>query len=455
MSAGPAPGRHGRLAGMAAGPREQVERHTSTWLTDRFNEGLASLTPESLIYDERGQPARLTKEHFEHLVRKLKILRWLDRLPCESFLDVGAGTDHVPALVRERRDADAYYADLVHEVNLPRAGERLGKLDHAVTLDLRRLPFRDGAFDVVLASEVLEHLVRPVEALAELVRVARRAVIMTSLEALAPDRMRRFLSHVAVDVRRPHVERNFFTVDEFHALLGPDLRHEALLSFPHAPVNPFWPRARIDATFAAIRDRASLEAALVQAARSVPHGPGTMGILLVWTAPGVEVAPPRPAADASLARWLVDEVVSLEYYAFALICAEGVLRRRPEIGPRGPLLDRPVAPALLARLQCPDCRGRLAQAAGALCCADCGARFSTEYGIPILHPTRAPDEAASHEEAVRRLCGADTGRAAAVRRLVTRLRRNEQPPGTWKRAAWRLETAMGSPLRRRGLWPPD
>lgn len=90
----------------------------------------------------------------------------------------------------------------VHELNLPHAGERVGKLDHAVTLDLRRLPFRDGAFDVVLASEVLEHLVRPVEAIAELVRVARRAVIMTSLEALAPGRVRRFLSHVAVDVRR-------------------------------------------------------------------------------------------------------------------------------------------------------------------------------------------------------------------------------------------------------------
>ena len=440
---------------MAAGPGEHAERQTSSWLASGLHESVASLGVETLVYDDQAAPERLTKEHFEHLVRKLKILRWLDRLPCESFLDVGAGADHVPVLVRERRGADTYYGDLVHELNLPRAGERVGKLDHAVTLDLRRLPFRDGAFDVVLASEVLEHLVRPVEAIAELVRVARRAVIMTSLEALAPDRVRRFLSHVAVDVRRPHVERNFLTIAEFRALLGSDLRHEALLSYPDAPANLFWPRERIDATFAAIRDRPRMEAALVRAARPVPHGPGTMGIPLVWTAPGVEVAPARPEQDAALARWLIDEVASLEYYAFAVICAHGLLSRRPDLEPPGPALDRPVAPALLARLQCPDCRGPIVQATAALRCTGCGTTFPTEFGVPILHPTRTPDEATARTEAVQRLCGSDATRAAAVRRLAARLRRNERPPGTLKRAAWRVELALGSPLRRRGLWPVE
>jgi SAM-dependent methyltransferase/uncharacterized protein YbaR (Trm112 family) len=440
---------------MSVAPRDRTERDTSTWLAASFDAGVGRFGTESLVYDEAAVPVRLTKEHFEHLVRKLKILRWIDRLPCETFLDVGAGPDNVPALVRERRGADTYYADLTHEVNLPHAGERLKKLDHAVTLDLRRLPFRDGAFDVVLASEVLEHLVRPVEALAELVRVARYAVVLTSLEALAPDRWRRFLSHVAVDVRRPHVERNFFTIDEFRALFGPGLRHEALLSYPHAPANPFWPRDRIDATFAAIRDRASLEAALVRAAQSVEHRPGTMGILLAAIAPGVPVAPARPDADAELARWLVDEVASLEYYAFALICAHGVFRQRPELEPPGPAFDRPIAATLLDRLRCPDCQGRLGQEAGALRCTGCNARFPTEYGVPIMYPLRTSDEATEREEAVRRLCGDDTSRAAAVRRLVARLRRNEHPPGTIKRTAWRVERMLGSPLRRRGLWPEE
>jgi SAM-dependent methyltransferase len=436
-------------------PPDAVEGRTSAWLTSGFDAGVSGVGADTLIYDDDGQPVRLTKEHFEHLVRKLAILRWIDRLPCGSFLDVGAGCDHVPALVRERRGAEAYYADLVHQVNLPFDGERVGRLDHAVTLDLRRLPFRDESFDVVLASEVLEHLVRPVEAIAELVRVARVAVVMTSLEALAPDRLRRVLSHLAVDVRLPHVERNFFTIDESEAIFGPGLHHQALLSYPDSPVNPFWARDRIDAAFTAIRDRTALEGALVRAATPAPHRPGTMSILLVRTAPGVEAAPLRPEGDAELARGLVREVASLEHDAFAAVCGAGVLSRRPEVGPPAPARDRPVAPALLARLQCPDCRAPLAQAEGALRCTGCGASFATECAVPILFPKHPHDDPGEQAGAVHRLCGDDAARAAAVRGVMTRLRRNEAQPGPLKRAAWRLEHALGSPLRRRGLWPAE
>jgi SAM-dependent methyltransferase len=440
---------------MAAVTADRVEQRTSSWLTAQLDAGIGTFGRDDLVYDDGGAPRRLTKEHFEHLVRKLKILRWLDRLEFESCIDLGAGSGFLPALVRERYGVDTYYADLVHRLNLPGLGSRLGKLDHAVTLDLTRLPFRDGAFDVVVSSEVLEHLVHPVEALAEMVRVARRAVVLTSLEALAPNRLRRILSHLAIDVRRPHVERNFFLIDEFRAFLGDDLRHEALLSYDLSPANPFWPRARIDAIFGAIRDRETLETTLIRATKMVPHGSGTMGIVLARIAPGVQVAPARPEGDPALAHWLVNEVASLEYYTFAELCAHGLLRVRPELEPPGPTPDRPVAPALLARLQCPDCRGALAQAPGALRCTGCGTIFPTDYGVPDLHPTRQRDDRAARAEAVRRLCGDHAVRTAAVTRVMERLRRNERPPGVLKRAAWRVERALGSPLRKRGLWPAD
>ena len=45
--------------------------------------------------------------------------------------------------------------------------------------DICKLPFGDGAFDVVSAVEVLEHLEDPARAFAELARVAAREVIVT------------------------------------------------------------------------------------------------------------------------------------------------------------------------------------------------------------------------------------------------------------------------------------
>lgn len=57
----------------------------------------------------------------------------------------------------------------------PRAVEeaRSAGLDARVIDDAADLPFADGAFDLVLCAEVLEHLVHPLEAVAEIRRVLR------------------------------------------------------------------------------------------------------------------------------------------------------------------------------------------------------------------------------------------------------------------------------------------
>jgi SAM-dependent methyltransferase len=145
-----------------------------------------------------GQPCWLTGYHSQLLQRKLRLFRLLDRLAFASFVDV----------------------DFNHQANLPLDGFPSDRLDRALTAGIARLPVRDGAFDVVLCSEVLEHLVRPVEAIAELLRVARKAVIVTSLEALAPGFLRRRWLRYRVDVAVPHVERKFFSMRDRRALLG-------------------------------------------------------------------------------------------------------------------------------------------------------------------------------------------------------------------------------------------
>jgi SAM-dependent methyltransferase/uncharacterized protein YbaR (Trm112 family) len=406
-----------------------VEGRTRSWLEASLLDSMRALRVREPVYDASGQPRAMTAFHFQEVLRKLKVFRWLEQQRFESFLDVGSGFDIYPNLVAARYGVPAWFSDLTHRMNLPYGGDAFGKLDHAITLNLLRLPFPDGAFDVVLASEVLEHLVRPIEAIAELFRVTRRCLVMTSLEALAVNPRERRRAHRRVDVRVPHVERNFFLLDEFDAIFGPGYHHENLFHDRTLPASPFASEVEQTRAYAALDSTTALTDALVRVLAVADHSAGAMGILLVKPMPGTTLAPPRPADDAPLARWLIERTA---WYERTLL----ELSRRHDGPDDFARRDRPVDAALLARLCCPDCRGPLVRTDGGVACSRCGASFPSEYGVPILYPTRPPDAAAGEVETLRRVCGTDQARARIVRGLWRRLRRNERAPGPLRRLGW-------------------
>lgn len=417
-----------------------VEHATQQWLASEMIVGIAAAETKR-VFAPDGRPIGMDEDTFRRIARRVKIFRWLDRLSFESFLDVGAGIDVYPYLVRQRYGVETFYSDFVHQTNLPTEPE-LGKLDHAVTLNAVRLPFRDGAFDVVLASEVLEHLVRPVEVVAELCRVARRYVIVTSLEALSTSRWEQWWSHHRVDVREPHVERNFLLLEELRAIFGRDAVHENLTWEPSMPAHAFAPAAERERAFA-LNDIAALEAALRRTGSETRHGSGAMGVLIIRVQPGAPPPdPPCTERDAELVHWLVERAAAMEEYVQLVLAVTAVFQRRPETRPTDlPTPDRPVAPALLERLACPDCRRPLLGTAGGVRCTGCTTFFPADHGVPILYP-RDPDRL-DLEEVLDRLCGTDGGQRRIVRRVMSRLRRNEAPPSKLRRTAWRIERALG------------
>lgn len=424
------------------GADDSTETRTEAWLEERLDEGIFESVGR-FVFDDDGRPRRLTAYDFGRLRRKLKIFRWLDRLEFGSFLDVASGWEHMPYLVRQRYGVPAYYCDVVHGLTLPSDGLLFGKLDHAVTLRLPVLPFRDDAFDVILCSEVLEHLVRPIESIAELLRVSRRYVVLTSLEALSPTRWRRFFSQHRVDVRQPHVERNFFLLDELQAIFGPGAQHESLQFSPDAPGSDFGPADERERAYAALTERADLEAALVRSVARPGHAPGSLGILVVHAKPGAPLRPPVPGTDAELARWLIDAAVHEERVAHEILEVSAAFQQHVELRPKEPRADRAVAAALCSLLRCPNCRASVAPHASGVHCASCDTAFPGSWGVPILYPTREPGAEPSVEECLSRLCGTDSRRRALVARVMRRLRRNEHPPGVLRRALWRLEGARG------------
>ena len=411
--------------------RNAVEERTRHWLEGNYLAAIANLhDPSHGVFDPHGRPQNLTAYAFQEVQRKLKIFRWLDRFDFDSFIDVGSGFDQYPNLVRDRYGACAYFSDFAHSMNLPYGGREHGKLDHAITLNIARLPFADDSFDAVLASEVLEHLVRPVEAIAELLRVARKYVIMTSLEALSVGWWPRLLSHLRVDVRQPHVERNFFLLHELEAIFGADWQPENLFYGAGLPVSPFDPPAAQEAGYRALSDTDAFADALCRSVAVTDHRPGSMGILIVKTKPGAAL---RPGAgdDGELARWLIDRTAKGQAAGYRLV--EQIRNgTAPFAEP-----DRPIAAELVALVRCPDCRGPLAPAGSGLHCSACRTDFAGEYGVPILYPVRAA-EAAPDPGLGRRLCGDDGRRARTVARVVRRLRRNEPLPGPLRRLFWKV-----------------
>jgi SAM-dependent methyltransferase len=102
--------------------------------------------------------------------------------PGDCVLDVGSGFGrHVYECARRRAHVVAldFAADEVVETRdtleaMVEAGQiTADKLIGVVRGDARKLPFPDGCFDVVITSEVLEHIQDDVAAIAEMVRVLK------------------------------------------------------------------------------------------------------------------------------------------------------------------------------------------------------------------------------------------------------------------------------------------
>ncbi len=132
----------------------------------------ASLDSPELFYDRYANEFDTRMNRYEvekriHLVFS-DVLRHADLADCD-FLDAGCGTGLFSRIAVER-GANVTSLD-VGERLLSRVAEKCGS--RRVVGDVQRLPFPDASYDVVLATEVIEHVRQPPRAVAELARVLR------------------------------------------------------------------------------------------------------------------------------------------------------------------------------------------------------------------------------------------------------------------------------------------
>ncbi len=168
----------------------------------------------------------------------------------DRVLDVGAGFGrHVFECARRGADVYAldYAEDEVVETRATLGGMvDSGEIDIArfkavLRGDATRLPFADDSFDVVITSEVLEHIQDDVAAIAEMVRVLKPGgSFAATVPAWLPEKVNWMLSDEYHAPKSPGGHVRIYSATELKAKLGAaglalDGSHRA-----HALHSPYW-----------------------------------------------------------------------------------------------------------------------------------------------------------------------------------------------------------------------
>lgn len=146
------------------------------------------------------------EEHVQDYFRTYHILRLLEELRFGSFLDVGCAEGYLVNLVQQLFKVPTMGVDIAPS-GVRRARELYGL--KGIAADAARLPFADQSFDVVLSSETLEHVSDPGAVIAELLRVARRYVILSTPAARNEAELKEHFQHLDPNLIFSHF--HFFT----------------------------------------------------------------------------------------------------------------------------------------------------------------------------------------------------------------------------------------------------
>jgi hypothetical protein len=356
---------------------DQLTQSNREWLDQRFAVSDGQYVAHQPIYGFGRGATEGT--HLRRFCRTLNLFRSLLPLSPASILDVGGAEGYAMSLARHLTGADVVTVDLSRSA-CERACEFWGL--RAAALDAADLPFADDAFDLVLCSEVVEHLSHPFHTIAELLRVARRYVLLTT-EATFPWELHRHAYLLTRDPGEPHFDRNHWLPRDFLALFG-----------PMCAIRPQFALAAVRATATDPERARSLVRSM---AAPTVHTATTQGVIVVVEKQGASVPPPTSARDTEILDLLFD----------------GPMNACPRQEDRW-------TDALVGRVRCPDCRTPpVLRSREQLFCQQCEREFGPVDGVLTLFSRASAPQRPDEAEAARRLTS-DPGRLADLLDLVRR-----------------------------------
>ena len=311
-----------------------------------------------------GPATGYTSSRFmKRFVRNVRLLQSLSRLDFDSCLDVGGGQGYSCALVERLFRVTAVPVDLSVTYGVE-ARKNYGL--ESLCVDAHQLPFRSESFDVVISSETIEHLLHPVEAILEMIRVAKKAVLVSTCEAYAVPALAWISSKMAryeEFAEGGHV--NFFRGADFRMLMGDSTMLENQF------IKPGLSRNGSQALRHTRQDPDEIKAQVRQITWTHRYLPGSRGVVALRVLdPKAVRAEPRYSDEAVL------EAVLLHTAALEREIAQGGASGAP----------RPAGESLRDCLQCPRCGHPQELEALLHSCARCSFAGSTAEGVPVLTP---------------------------------------------------------------------
>jgi SAM-dependent methyltransferase len=202
---------------------ERYLQDTVRWLDGRY------LVNPGAPYEAHQPVYGYLPRYLSYFKYSYAIMRRIRRLSFSSFLDVGSAEGYFPNLVKQLYGADlpAYTLDV--SISAIRAGRMFYGLRGAVG-EIETLPLADRSIDLVLSCDVIEHVPDPQQAIQELIRIARKYLVIVTPACQTAEEKRKFKP----DYSYPHTHLNYFTREDMYEMLGRDI----LLETFHA-ISPY------------------------------------------------------------------------------------------------------------------------------------------------------------------------------------------------------------------------
>lgn len=174
--------------------------------------------------------------------------KYLDIVPGNKILDIGCGEGRHTAEVCHFNDvfcvgADMNYKDLLTAKEKLKFNERFfpaATSNQALcAADITRLPFKDKSFDIVICSEVMEHIPEEHEAFAELTRVIKhKGILAVSVPRTWPEKICWFLSDEYFNATGGHIR--IYTKKELIQKIEKTGYRLFKTHYAHSLHSPFW-----------------------------------------------------------------------------------------------------------------------------------------------------------------------------------------------------------------------